>query len=212
VERLSVRERERIAELVAEGAPFWRLRQEVPRSRYAIYRAVRRLLRPPALERTRSALRLSLAEREEISRGLARSESLRGIARRLGRSPSTVSREVTRNGGRGGYRACQADRAALRLMCRPKVAKLARCARLRAVVEAKLELRWSPQQIAGWLSVEFPNDAEMRVSHETIYLSLFVQSRGALRKELTRYLRVRHSARRPGGKPAATARATSQPW
>jgi IS30 family transposase len=202
VERLSVRERERIAELVAEGAPFWRLRQEVPRSRYAIYRAVRRLLRPPALELTRSALRLSLAEREEISRGLARSESLRGIARRLGRSPSTVSREVTRNGGRGGYRACQADRAALRLMCRPKVAKLARCARLRAVVEAKLELRWSPQQIAGWLSVEFPNDAEMRVSHETIYLSLFVQSRGALRKELTRYLRVRHSARRPGGKPA----------
>jgi len=202
VERLSVRERERIAELVAEGAPFWRLRQEVPRSRYAIYRAVRRLLRPPAPESTRSALRLSLAEREEISRGLARDESLRGIARRLGRSPSTVSREVARNGGRGGYRACQADRAALRLMRRPKVAKLARCARLRAVVQAKLELRWSPQQIAGWLSVEFPDDAEMRVSHETIYLSLFVQSRGALRKELTRYLRMRHSARRPGGKPA----------
>jgi IS30 family transposase len=202
VERLSVRERERIAELVAEGAPFWRLRQEVPRSRYAIYRAVRRLLRPPAPESTRSALRLSLAEREEISRGLARDESLRGIARRLGRSPSTVSREVARNGGRGGYRACQADRGALRLMRRPKVAKLARCARLRAVVQAKLELRWSPQQIAGWLSVEFPDDAEMRVSHETIYLSLFVQSRGALRKELTRYLRMRHSARRPGGKPA----------
>jgi IS30 family transposase len=202
VERLSVRERERIAELVAEGAPFWRLRQEVPRSRYAIYREVRRLLRPPAPESTRSALRLSLAEREEISRGLARDESLRGIARRLGRSPSTVSREVARNGGRGGYRACQADRAALRLMRRPKVAKLARCARLRAVVQAKLELRWSPQQIAGWLSVEFPDDAEMRVSHETIYLSLFVQSRGALRKELTRYLRMRHSARRPGGKPA----------
>jgi IS30 family transposase len=197
-ERLSVRERERIA----EGTPFWRLRQEVPRSRYAIYRAVRRLLRPPAPELTRSALRLSLAEREEISRGLARGESLRGIARRLGRSPSTVSREVARNGGRGGYRACQADRVALRLMRRPKVAKLARCVRLRGVVEAKLELRWSPQQIAGWLSVEFPDDGEMRVSHETIYLSLFVQSRGALRTELTRYLRMRHSARRPGGKPA----------
>jgi IS30 family transposase len=202
VERLSVRERERIAQLVAEGAPFWRLRQEVPRSRYAIHRAVRRLLRAPAPEPTRSALRLSLAEREEISRGLVGGESLRGIARRLGRAPSTVSREVARHGGRGGYRACRADRAALRLMRRPKVAKLARCARLRAVVEAKLELRWSPQQIAGWLSVEFPDDAEMRVSHETIYLSLFVQSRGALRKELTRYLRMRHSARRPGGKPA----------
>jgi IS30 family transposase len=202
VERLSVRERERIAQLVAEGAPFWRLRQEVPRSRYAIHRAVRRLLRAPAPEPTRSALCLSLAEREEISRGLVGGESLRGIARRLGRAPSTVSREVARHGGRGGYRACRADRAALRLMRRPKVAKLARCARLRAVVEAKLELRWSPQQIAGWLSVEFPDDAEMRVSHETIYLSLFVQSRGALRKELTRYLRMRHSARRPGGKPA----------
>jgi transposase, IS30 family len=202
VERLSVRERERIAQLVAEGAPFWRLRQEVPRSRYAIHRAVRRLLRAPAPEPTRSALRLSLAEREEISRGLAGGESLRGIARRLGRAPSTVSREVARHGGRGGYRACRADRAALRLMRRPKVAKLARCARLRAVVEAKLELRWSPQQIASWLVLEFPDDAEMRVSHETIYLSLFVQSRGALRKELTRYLRMRHSARRPGGKPA----------
>jgi IS30 family transposase len=82
------------------------------------------------------------------------------------------------------------------------MAKLAGCARLRAVVEAKLELRWSPQQIAGWLSVDFPDDAEMRVSHETIYLSLFAQSRGALRKELTLHLRMRHSARRPGGKPA----------
>jgi IS30 family transposase len=201
VERLSVRERERVGELVAEGAPFWRLGQEVPRCRYAIYRAVRRLLRAPAPEPTRSAHRLSLAEREEISRGLARGESLRGIARRLGRAPSTVSREVARNGGRGGYRACRADRVALRLMRRPNVAKLARCARLRAVVEAKLELCWSPQQIAGWLSVEFLDDAEMRVSHETIYLSLFVQSRGALRTELTRYLRMRHSARRPGGKP-----------
>jgi IS30 family transposase len=154
VERLSVRERERIAELVAEGAPFWRLRQEVPRSRYAIYRAVRRLGRPPAREPTRSARRLWLAEREEMSRGLARGESLRGIAPRLGRSPSTVSREVARKRGRGGYRACQADRAALPRMRGPK---LARCARLRAVVEAKLELRWSPQQIAAWLSVEFPH-------------------------------------------------------
>jgi IS30 family transposase len=113
-----------------------------------------------------------------------------------------VSREVARNRGRSGYRACQADRVALGLMRSPKVAKRACCARLRAVVEAKLGLGWSPQQIAGWLVLDFPHDAEMRVSHETIYLSLFVQSRGALRTELTRYLRMCHSARRPGAKPA----------
>jgi IS30 family transposase len=204
VERLSARERERIAELVAEGAPFWRLLQEVPRSRYAIYRAVKRLKRLPAREPIRSPLRLSTAEREEISRGLAAGESLRVIAGRLARAPSTVSREVARNGGRPIYRACRADRAAVRNMRRPKVAKLAQCPRLREAVEAKLELRWSPQQIASWLVLEFPDDAEMRVSHETIYLSLFVQSRGALRKELTRYLRMKRSVRRPGGKPPNT--------
>jgi IS30 family transposase len=204
VERLSARERERIAELVAEGAPFWRLLEEVPRSRYAIYRAVKRLKRPPAREPIRSPLRLSTAEREEISRGLAAGESLRVIAGRLARAPSTVSREVARNGGRPIYRACRADRAAVRNMRRPKVAKLARCRRLREAVEAKLELRWSPQQIASWLVLEFPDDAEMRVSHETIYLSLFVQSRGALRKELARYLRMKRSVRRPGGKPPNT--------
>ena len=204
MERLSARERERIAELVAEGAPFWRLLQEVPRSRYAIYRVVKRLKRPPAREPIRSPLRLSTAEREEISRGLAAGESLRVIAGRLARAPSTVSREVARNGGRPLYRACRADRAAVRNMGRPKVAKLAQCPRLREAVEAKLELRWSPQQIASWLVLEFPDDAEMRVSHETIYLSLFVQSRGALRKELTRYLRMKRSVRRPGGKPPNT--------
>ena len=204
MERLSARERERVAELVAEGAPFWRLLREVPRSRYAIYRAVKRLKRPPAREPIRSPLRLSTAEREEISRGLAAGESLRVIAGRLARAPSTVSREVARNGGRASYRACRADRAAVHNMRRPKVAKLAQCPRLREAVEAKLELRWSPQQIASWLVLEFPDDAEMRVSHETIYLSLFVQSRGALRKELTRYLRMKRSVRRPGGKPPNT--------
>jgi IS30 family transposase len=200
VERLSALELERIEELLVEDAPFWRLRQEVPRSRYAIYRAVKRLRCPPVPEPNRSPLRLSLAEREEISRGLAAGESLRVMAGRLGRTPSTVSRQVARNGGRASYRACRADRAAVRNMRRPKVAKLARCPRLRVVMQAKLELRWSPQQIASWLVLEFPDDAEMRVSHETIYLSLFVQSRGALRKELTRYLRMKRSVRRPGGK------------
>jgi IS30 family transposase len=147
----------------------------------------------------RSPLRLSLTEREEISRGLAGGEALRSIARRLGRSPSTISREVAMNGGCRRYRACRADQAAVRRMRRPKRSKLVVCPRLREAVEAKLELRWSPQQISGWLTEEFPNDAEMRVSHETIYLSLFVQSRGALRKELTRYLRSGHTARRPKG-------------
>jgi IS30 family transposase len=129
---------------------------------------VKRLKRPPAREPIRSPLRLSTAEREEISRGLAAGESLRVIAGRLARAPSTVSRAVARNGGRASYRACRADRAAVRNMRRPKVAKLAQCPRLREAVEAKLELRWSPQQIASWLVLEFPDDAEMRVSHETI--------------------------------------------
>src|SRR5262249_5539283 len=153
-----------------------------------------RVLRRPAVrEPVRSALRLSLAEREEISRGLAGGESLRVIARRLGRASSTVPREVAANGGRRRYRACRADKAAEGRMRRPKVSKLAACPRLRLIVEDKLELRWSPTQISGWLVDTFPDDPEMRVSHETIYLSLFVQSRGALRKELTRYLRSGHA-------------------
>ena len=199
MERLSDRERERIAELLAEGAPAWRLHQEINRSRWAILRAVKALRRPPAPEPNRSPLRLSLAEREEISRGLAIGESLRSIAGRLGRAPSTVAREVKGHGGVRRYRACDADRRALRAMRRPKPAKLAQCPRLRAVVEARLELRWSPQQISGWLRTEFPDQPEMWVSHETIYLSLFVQTRGALRKELTRYLRTRRANRRPLG-------------
>jgi IS30 family transposase len=144
-------------------------------------------------------LRLSLAEREEISRGLAGGESLRAIARRLGRAPTTVSREVASHGGARRYRACVADRSAVRSMRRPKAAKLAQCPRLRAVVEAKLELRWSPQQISGWLALAFPDDPEMRVSHETIYLSLYVQARGALRRELARNLRTGRMTRRPAG-------------
>ena len=144
----------------------------------------------------RSALRLSVAEREEISRGLVAGESCRLIGRRLGRSASTVSREITINGGRLGYRACTADQAAQGRACRPKPAKLSTSPRLRAIVEAKLALRWSPQQIAGWLELMYPDDRELRVSHETIYLSLFVQPRGALRKELTRYLRTRRMVRR----------------
>jgi IS30 family transposase len=199
MDRIWDEERRRIAELLAEGAPVWRLHREINRSRHAIRRAVIALQRPARREPKRSPLRLSLAEREEISRGLAAGRSLRGIASGLGRAPSTVCREVAANGGAGRYRACAADRRALRLAHRPKPAKLARCPRLRAVVESKLERRWSPEQIAGWLKASYPDDPEMRVSHETIYLSLFVQSRGALRKELARYLRTGRARRRPRG-------------
>ena len=151
---------------------------------------------PPSV-RTRSPLRLSLAEREEISRGMVAAESCRAIARRLGRAASTVSREVAGHGGRRGYRACNADRAAWQQARRPKPARLATHPRLRALVAAKLRLRWSPQQIAGWLGREHGDDPELQVSHETIYMSLFVQSRGALKRELTAYLRTRRALRRP---------------
>ena len=143
---------------------------------------------------------LSMAEREEISRGVAAGKSCRQIAARLGRAPSTVSRELARNGGRHRYRAQAADAAAFRRAQRPKPAKLLVEPRLRAVVEAKLALRWSPQQIAGWLPLAYPQDPVMRVSHETIYLSLFVQSRGALRRELQRCLRTGRAMRYPRGK------------
>jgi IS30 family transposase len=199
VERLSEREKEEIERLAALGLPSRLIGSQIGRHHRTVWGHISRLRRPPVREPVRSPLRLSLAEREEISRGLVAGESLRVIAGRLGRSVSTISREVAANGGRRRYRACSADRAALRRMGRPKASKLASCARLRAVVEEKLESRWSPQQISGWLVEQFPDDPEMRVSHETIYLSLFVQSRGALRKELTRYLRSGHTTRRPQG-------------
>jgi IS30 family transposase len=146
--------------------------------------------------RQRSELRLSLEEREEISRGLAAGISTRIIADGLNRSPSTVCREVNANGGRAKYRALQADRGAERRALRPKRAKLSQCRRLRKTVERKLEARWSPEQISAWLAETYPDDPEMQVSHETIYQSLFVQSRGALRKELHSCLRTGRAMRR----------------
>jgi transposase, IS30 family len=149
-----------------------------------------------------SGVRLSLAEREEIAVGLAAGESLAAIGRRIGRPACTISREVARNSAVRGYRASKAQQAAQLRARRPKPAKLAVNARLRAQVEAWLALRWSPQQIAARLVSEFPGDAEMRVSHETIYQSLFVQSRGALRKELTGCLRTGRAIRRPARRSA----------
>ncbi len=156
--------------------------------------------------RRRHPRHLTFGEREEISRGVAAGESLRSVAGRLGRAPSTVCREVARNGGRRRYRAQRADRAALRRARRPKLSKLATNARLRTVVEDKLAQWWSPEQIAGWLNDAYPDDEEMRVSHETIYVSLFVQGRGALRHELTQCLRTRRAIRRPATKRAPTGK------
>ena len=149
--------------------------------------------------RRRASGRLSFEEREEISRGLAAGMSLRAIAAELGRAASTVSREVAANGGRRRYRAHHSDRQAWSRATRPKACKLATNPVLRAIVEEKLRRRWSPEQIAGWLKVSYPHDPEMQVSHESIYRTLFVQSRGALRRELTQYLRTGRVIRRPKG-------------
>jgi len=146
--------------------------------------------------RCRSARVLSLTEREEISRGLAEGLSLRAIARRLGRAPSTISREIARHGGRTHYRATRADDRAWDRGRRPKPCKLAAHPRLRQLVARKLAEDWSPQQISGWLARTYPDEHALRVSTETIYRSLFVQARGVLRKELTAHLRSRRTMRR----------------
>jgi len=150
---------------------------------------------PP--ERRRSRLALTLQEREEISRGIAAGDSARRIAARLGRSPSTVTRELDRHGGRRRYRAAEADQRAWERARRPQRCKLARNPTLSALVAAKLREDWSPEQIAGWLKSAFPDDETMRVSHESIYLTLFVQARGALKRELVAHLRRSRSIRRP---------------
>ncbi|MFB3106078.1 MAG: IS30 family transposase [Pseudomonadales bacterium] len=150
-------------------------------------------IRPP--RRHRSRLALSLREREEISRGIVAGQSLRMIAQALGRSPSTVSREVTRNGGCCEYRASAADQAAWERALRPKRCKLVENRALARIVATKLKRWWSPEQIAGWLKRHYPEDENGQVSHETIYRSLFIQARGALKKELLGHLRSRRAMR-----------------
>ncbi len=145
--------------------------------------------------RRRAPVALRLEEREEISRGIAAGSSMRRIAASLGRTPSTVSREVRRNGGCGGYRANEADRRAWARGLRPKPCRLASHPGLRWRVAQKLALQWSPEQISGWLKREFGCDQDMRVSHETIYRSLFVQTRGVLKKELMVQLRTARQMR-----------------
>jgi IS30 family transposase len=146
--------------------------------------------------RRRSRRMLSMDEREEISRGMAAGVSLRSVARRLGRAPSTISRELRRNGGQRRYRAAAADKRAWKQALRPKLCKLARCDELRQLVAARLYENWSPEQIAGWLKHTYPDDEDYRVSHETIYRSLFVQARGVLKKDLQAHLRSGRAIRR----------------
>jgi transposase, IS30 family len=193
-ERLEIRRR------VAEGERFEAVAATVGRAQRSVIRVVDAAggLRPRVT--TRSALRLSSAEREEISRGLRSGESLCAIARRLARAPSSVSREVAANGGRRRYRAWRAELRRDRLARRPRRAKLATNRRLRRRVEELLANRWSPQQIARRLRHDHPCQPEMWLSHETIYTSLFVQGRGALRRELARCLRSGRARRRPRGR------------
>jgi IS30 family transposase len=151
-------------------------------------------IRPAA--RCRSPLALTLAEREEISRAVVAGRSIRSIAVLLGRSPSTISREIQRNGGQGGYRAAQADQAAWDRARRPKRCKLAQNRTLARIVAGRLQLQWSPEQVAGWLKHTYPCDGTFHVSHETIYRTLFIQARGALNKELLQHLRRTRGMRR----------------
>jgi IS30 family transposase len=197
VQRMSAAERAEVWDALERGESMRGIARRLGRAhasiRVYLVSCAGRRPRPPNC----STLRLSLTEREEISRGVAAGLSLRAIARQLRRAPSTVSRELAANGGRTRYRAAAADRDARRRARRPKPTKLAQCPRLRRVVEAELAKWWSPQQISSWLALVYPDEPEMRVSHETIYLSLFVQGRGALRKELTACLRTGRAMRRP---------------
>ena len=179
-----------------QGDSVWSIARSFDRSSSSIHRQLAQTggIRPVA--RKRHCRSLSLAEREEISRGIVAGLSIRAIAITLERAPSTVSREINRNGGCSQYRAAKADQDAWDRALRPKACKLVLNRHLSSAVELKLKRKWSPQQIAGWLKHENPDDEFNQVSHETIYRSLFIQARGALKKELQEYLRSKRSIRR----------------
>jgi len=193
----SARERRELWERWKRGDSLSDIGRALRRDPATIHWTIRKRGGVAPAERRRSRLALTLEEREEISRGVAAGDSARRIAARLGRSPSTVARELDRHGGRDSYRAADADRLAWERTRRPQPCKLSRHPALRDLVACKLEEDWSPQQIAGWLKRAFPHDQTMRVSHETIYLTLFVQARGALKRELVAHLRRCRSIRRP---------------
>ena len=194
--RLSDDERRELRRRVAEGETFAQAAAAVGCSAKSVSRLMAKTGGLRQRLTARSAWRLSFAEREDLSRGLVAGDSLQQIAGRVGRPVSTLSREVARNGGRSTYRAWHGETAAARRARRPKPAKLAWHTRLRREVERRLWDRWSPQQIAARLVIDYPDDLTMRVSHETIYQTLFVQARGALRKELTACLRTGRTQRR----------------
>ena len=196
MQRFTEAEKELIWDRHEAGVPVKRIARDMGRLNCSLRKLISTSggIRPRP--RIRCELHLSFDEREEISRGLAAGLSFRAIALKMDRAASTISREVNVNGGRGGYRALKADDASYRRARRPKVAKLAQNRRLRAKVEAKLKAKWSPEEISGWLARTYPNDPEMYVSHETIYQSIFVQGRGALRHELHLCLRSGRAMRR----------------
>jgi len=195
--RLSEADRVEIERRIHDGETFATVAAAVGCSTKSIQRYLALTGGVKRRTRRRSPLRLSLGEREEISLGLSAGESLRSIGRRLTRAPSTISREVGWSGSRAAYRAWRADAAAIERGRRPKVCKLARNARLRRGVAVGLRALWSPEQIAARLARDYPGDVNMRVSPETIYRTLYVQARGALRKELTSCLRSGRAQRRP---------------
>lgn len=194
--RLSRADRSEIERLIWGGETFATAAAAVGCSTKSISRfmALTGGLKP---RRQRSPRRLSVSDREELSRGLVAGDSLRSIAGRLGRAPSTISREVAWSGNRGKYRAWRAEEGAAQRARRPKPEKLATNVVLRREVERRLEEFWSPQQVSRRLVTDYPGDLDMRVSHETIYKSLFIQARGALRKELAACLRTGRAQRRP---------------
>jgi IS30 family transposase len=194
--RITDEVRREVIQLLRTGLSPNEIARCLGRSPTTIYNLIKETGGVFRAEEIESGFRLSAEEREEIFRGLLQGDSIRQIARGLKRAPSTISREVNANGGRNGYRPLGAHKQAQKRRLRPRPAKLLSCARLRGEVEAGLMRHWSPQQISRFLVHDHPDDAEMRVSHETIYQSLFVQARGALRKDLTQYLRSGKTVRR----------------
>lgn len=192
----SAQQRELMWDRWKQGDSLHDIARIFDRGHSAIQRIIRETggIRPS--QRSRSCLSLTLAEREIISRGLAMQLSMRTIAAQLGRAPSTVSREIKRNEGYARYRAASAEQSAWNRGLRPKLCKLAGRLDLIELITKKLQRQWSPEQIAGWLKRQYPNDKNHHVSHETIYKSLFIQARGVLKKELLACLRSRRVMRR----------------